>query len=131
MAAAQQAGGMVVKGWPRHLTICAARRFDLCCGIGSLLRRPTHGEATSMPAFRPTRQHPMPLDVFLNLPRPTSFSHLDAAFFPTVLLHTTAGTMVRGIGSRGGRLGRPPGRGRGGRRQGSRGGSRGAAEVPG
>jgi hypothetical protein len=33
--------------------------------------------------------------------------------------------MAGGIGSRGGRLGRPPGRGRGGRRRGSRGGSRG------
>jgi hypothetical protein len=61
MAAAQQAGAMVVKGWPRRLTFCcAARRFDLCGSISSLLRRPTHGEATSMPVFRPSRQHPMP-----------------------------------------------------------------------
>jgi hypothetical protein len=83
-----------------------------------------HGEATSMPVFRPIRQHPMPR-WFLNRPRPANSSHNDAAFFPTVLLHTTAVAMVKGIGSRGGRLGHPPGRGRGGRRRGSHGGSRG------
>jgi hypothetical protein len=42
MAAAQRAEAMLVKGWPHRLTFCcAARRFAQCCGIGSLLRRPT------------------------------------------------------------------------------------------
>jgi hypothetical protein len=63
------------------------------------------------------------LDGFLNRPRPACFSHTDAAFFPIVLLHTNAMAMVRGIGSRGEWLGRPPGRGGG--RRGSRGVSRG------
>jgi hypothetical protein len=46
--------------------------------------------------------------VFLNRPRSASRAH-RRCLLPTVLLRTTAGTMVRGIGSRGGRLGCTPG----------------------
>jgi hypothetical protein len=46
--------------WPSALP----RHLDLCCGIGSLLRRPTHAEVTSIPALVPLRRHPMPSCLF-------------------------------------------------------------------
>jgi hypothetical protein len=62
------------------------------------------------------------LDGFLNRSWLASSSHRSSPpFFST----QSAGAMVRGIGSRGGRLGRPPGRGHGGNRRGSHRGSRG------
>jgi hypothetical protein len=75
--------------WP---SAAPPRRFSLCCGIGSLLRRSTHGEVTSMPAFGPPRRHPMPSGLFKAVaPGQSSTPTLPSPLFPTVVLHTTAG----------------------------------------
>jgi hypothetical protein len=47
--------------WP---SVAPPRRFAQRPGIGSLLRRPTHGEVTSMPALGPPCRHPMPSGLF-------------------------------------------------------------------
>jgi hypothetical protein len=75
--------------WPSAAPL---RHFALCCGIGSLLHRPTHNEVTSMLAFGPPRRHPMPSSLFkAAAPSQSSTPMLPSPFFPTVVLHTTAG----------------------------------------
>jgi hypothetical protein len=67
------------------------------------------------------------LDGFLNRSWSASSSHRSSPpFFST----QSAGAMVRGIGSRGGRLGRPSGRGHGGNHRGSRGGGAQSSSLP-
>jgi hypothetical protein len=71
MAATQRAIAMLVKGW--------ACRLAVCCAAPSRCSTPWHW------------QLPAPSDAWrghFNADRPVE--HTDAAFFPTVLLHTTA-----------------------------------------
>jgi hypothetical protein len=63
---------MLVKGWPGRLTFCCdTHRFTLCCGIGSLLHRPTHGEPLQCRRFGLSTGIQC-IQVLLNLPRPAS-----------------------------------------------------------
>jgi hypothetical protein len=70
---------MLVKGWTHRLAFCcAARRFAQRPGIGSLLRRMTHGEFTSMPAVGPPHRHPMPSGLF----KPAAVSQSSTSTLP-------------------------------------------------